>query len=186
ADQPPQAGRALPADHHGVRPHLPRHQDRRVQGEVRSPPGARSALPLRLPARRALPPGAGRGLLLALFLHDRAARPAHGRRGRPAQLPAAALLAGTLHLRVAQPARMHRPVLALRGHRLDLPVPAAVPDRGALVHQQRGDEMSSTMAEPAPAGHTPTRKPYFLTCAFLLVMTLITYVVAKFDLGPLN
>src|SRR5260370_13158086 len=46
--------------------------------------------------------------------------------------------------------------------------------------------MSSTMAEPAPAAHTPSRKPYFLTCAFLLVMTLITYVVAKFDLGPLN
>src|SRR5260370_32767049 len=46
--------------------------------------------------------------------------------------------------------------------------------------------MSSTMAEPAPAAHTPSRNPYFLTCAFLLVMTLITYVVAKFDLGPLN
>ncbi len=46
--------------------------------------------------------------------------------------------------------------------------------------------MSSTMAEPASTEHTPSRKPYFLTCAFLLVMTLITYVVAKFDLGPLN
>jgi cytochrome c oxidase subunit 4 len=46
--------------------------------------------------------------------------------------------------------------------------------------------MSSTTAEPAHAAHTPSRKPYFLTCAFLLVMTLITYVVAKFDLGPLN
>jgi len=48
--------------------------------------------------------------------------------------------------------------------------------------------MSSTMAEPAPAhaAHTPSRKPYFLTCGFLLVMTLITYVVARFDLGPLN
>jgi cytochrome c oxidase subunit 4 len=46
--------------------------------------------------------------------------------------------------------------------------------------------MSSTMAEPAHAAHTPSRKPYFLTCGFLLVMTLITYVVAKFDLGPLN
>ncbi len=34
--------------------------------------------------------------------------------------------------------------------------------------------------------HAPSRKPYFLTFGFLIVMTLITVVVAKFELGPLN
>jgi cytochrome c oxidase subunit 4 len=35
-------------------------------------------------------------------------------------------------------------------------------------------------------GHRPTRKPYFLTWAFLVVMTLVTVGVAEFNLGPLN
>lgn len=34
--------------------------------------------------------------------------------------------------------------------------------------------------------HTPSRKPYFLTFAFLIAMTFLTVVVAKFNLGPLN
>jgi cytochrome c oxidase subunit 4 len=34
--------------------------------------------------------------------------------------------------------------------------------------------------------HAPSRKPYFLTFGFLIVMTFVTVVVAKFNLGPLN
>lgn len=32
----------------------------------------------------------------------------------------------------------------------------------------------------------PSRKPYFITWAFLVVMTLATVIVAEFNLGPLN
>ena len=35
-------------------------------------------------------------------------------------------------------------------------------------------------------GHTPSRRPYFLTFGFLILMTCLTVVVAKFNLGPLN
>jgi cytochrome c oxidase subunit 4 len=35
-------------------------------------------------------------------------------------------------------------------------------------------------------GHAPSRKPYFLTWGFLVVMTLATVLVAGFNLGPLN
>jgi cytochrome c oxidase subunit IV len=42
------------------------------------------------------------------------------------------------------------------------------------------------MAEPDKQEHAPSRKPYFLTFGFLIVMTFITVVVAKFNLGPLN
>ena len=35
-------------------------------------------------------------------------------------------------------------------------------------------------------GHVPSRKPYFLTWGFLVVMTLATVLVAGFNLGPLN
>lgn len=34
--------------------------------------------------------------------------------------------------------------------------------------------------------HVPSRKPYFLTFGFLIVMTFVTVLVAKFNLGPLN
>ncbi|MBV8202690.1 MAG: cytochrome C oxidase subunit IV family protein [Acidobacteria bacterium] len=34
--------------------------------------------------------------------------------------------------------------------------------------------------------HTPSRMPYFLTFGFLITMTFITVLVAKFNLGPLN
>lgn len=55
-------------------------------------------------------------------------------------------------------------------------------------------EVSSQMAEhtpgsgggSAPHSHAPDRRPYFLTFGFLMVMTVATVVVAKFNLGPLN
>ena len=42
------------------------------------------------------------------------------------------------------------------------------------------------MAETETHPHAPSRKPYFLTFGFLIVMTFVTVVVAKFNLGPLN
>jgi cytochrome c oxidase subunit IV len=46
------------------------------------------------------------------------------------------------------------------------------------------------MAEPQTQtdahDHAPSRKPYFLTFGFLILMTAITVLVANFNLGPLN
>jgi cytochrome c oxidase subunit 4 len=42
------------------------------------------------------------------------------------------------------------------------------------------------MAENGTHAHAPSRKPYFLTWGFLMVMTALTVVVAEFNLGALN
>jgi cytochrome c oxidase subunit 4 len=42
------------------------------------------------------------------------------------------------------------------------------------------------MAAQDAHAHRPSRRPYFLTFGFLIVMTFITVVVARFNLGPLN
>jgi cytochrome c oxidase subunit 4 len=42
------------------------------------------------------------------------------------------------------------------------------------------------MSAHESGNHAPSRKPYFLTFGFLIVMTVLTVVVAKFNLGPLN
>jgi cytochrome c oxidase subunit 4 len=42
------------------------------------------------------------------------------------------------------------------------------------------------MAAQDTHAHRPSRLPYFLTFAFLIVMTFITVMVARFNLGPLN
>jgi cytochrome c oxidase subunit 4 len=50
-------------------------------------------------------------------------------------------------------------------------------------------EHATATRERAPEhgeGHAPSRKPYFLTWGFLVVMTLATVIVAEFNLGPLN
>jgi cytochrome c oxidase subunit 4 len=41
-------------------------------------------------------------------------------------------------------------------------------------------------AHGSQGSHAPSRKPYFLTFAFLAVMTVITYLVAQVNLGPFN
>jgi cytochrome c oxidase subunit 4 len=38
----------------------------------------------------------------------------------------------------------------------------------------------------ATQSHAPSRKPYFLTWAFLMIMTGLTVLVAEFNLGALN
>ena len=61
-------------------------------------------------------------------------------------------------------------------------------------HERDEPEVNSTMAEHATEerahedghGHVPSRKPYFLTWGFLVIMTLDTVLVAGFNLGPLN
>jgi cytochrome c oxidase subunit 4 len=42
------------------------------------------------------------------------------------------------------------------------------------------------MAAHESGAHAPSRKPYFLTFGFLVVMTLLTVLVAHYNLGPLN
>ena len=51
-------------------------------------------------------------------------------------------------------------------------------------HEPHGSPQAHDQAERD--AHTPSRKPYFLTFAFLITMTFLTVVVARFNLGPLN
>src|SRR5690606_27404055 len=91
------------------------------------------------------------------------------------------------HLRRAllQPGGSGGPVLALRRPGLDLPLPAALPDRLSL----RGTLTS--MASSSNNGtlnqhHVAPVFFYVLVFLGLIVGTVLTVVVAKFDLGPLN
>ena len=70
----------------------------------------------------------GAALHDVLLEHDRPARAAHGHRRRPADLDDLARLARRLRPRVLRPGRDHGPLLALRRHRLDLPLPVPLPD----------------------------------------------------------
>jgi cytochrome c oxidase subunit 4 len=42
------------------------------------------------------------------------------------------------------------------------------------------------MTEHESHAHAPSRKPYFLTWGFLMIMTGLTVLVAEQNLGPLN
>src|SRR5258705_121432 len=68
------ADRAVPAAHDRARRRVPRRQGRRVQGQVRAPPGARPALQRPRAAARGRRRAARAALLLALLRDDRAAR----------------------------------------------------------------------------------------------------------------
>ena len=71
------------------------------------------------------------------------------------------------------PVEIVGPLLALRRHRLDLPLPAALPDRAALsVHMS--------------AEHVVPVRTYLIIFAALIVLTALTTAVAFVDLGALN
>ena len=88
---------------------------------------------------------------------------------------------------VLQPGRSLRPLLALRRHRLDLPVPAAVParrasGRGAL----RTHEPSCPIVAHAPRTSSLRSATYVVVFVALFVATVLTYLVATQDFGWLN
>ena len=118
---------AVSRGHDGARRRVPRHQGCRVRRQVRAPPRAGAGLPLR--AGRARPRRAD--LLLALLRDDRPARAPHDHRARDHDVDASLGVDGPDHARVREPDRDQRPLLALRGHRVDLPVSAALPAREA-------------------------------------------------------
>src|SRR5262249_53286811 len=73
------------------------------------------------------------------------------------------------HEHLLQSDRDQRAVLALRRHRLDLPVPAPLSDRPARV-----------------TTHILPTRIYYAIFAILILCTGITVAVAFIDLGPLN
>ena len=80
-------------------------------------------------------------VLLALLHHDRAARRAHGDRHRPHDGDRDDGVEAQFYA-VLHAGRSVGPVLALRRHRLDLPVPAALPDRPPLSREWAGGPAS--------------------------------------------
>src|SRR5262249_34032306 len=74
-----------------------------------------------------------------------------------------------VHRRPQRPGGDRRPLLALRGHHLDLPVPAFLPDRHP--------PMSATIVP---------RRTYFAVFLGLVALTLATLGAASVDLGWLN
>ena len=84
----------------------------------------------------------------------------------------------TFDSRVLHAGRSGRPLLALRRHRLDFPVPAAVPDRAAL---SRGVRSLRSMS-----GHVAPKSMYYAVFAALMVGTALTVGVAFVDLGAMN
>src|SRR5262249_50835015 len=153
---------------------LPRHQGRRVHAEVPAPRGPRAAL--RRAARRGDPPAAAaaeRDVLLALLLHDGPPRGPHDHRRRAPDLAdrqgeARRVLAALQHAR-----RPRRPLLALRRHRLDLPVPPALPAREA-----------HAVTHESGTGGTP--KAYFAVFAALMGLTGLTVWASFLHLGVWN
>ena len=111
------------------------------------------------------PAPAERDVLLALLLHDRAARPPHDHRHRPAPWLIAAGAARRVLGAVQHAGRHGRAVLALRGHRLDLPLPASLPSREA--HAVSGHGSNSGQGHGALGA-------YFAVFAALMVFTGLT------------
>src|ERR1035438_2955587 len=84
-----------------------------------------------------VPPGGyrrtrpGATVLLAVFHHDRTARPAHGGGRRPDVVSPVASVRRQVHAEVLYTGGHRRALLALCRHCLDLSVPAALSDRGS-------------------------------------------------------
>src|SRR5262249_7351423 len=112
---------------HGVH----RDQGRRVPRQVGARSRAGAVLPLG--ARRR---PAGADLLLAVLRDDGLPRAPHADRLRPPPLAPERRPSRPVRSRVLRARRGRRALLALRRHRLDLPLPAPLPDRSSLVGHQ--------------------------------------------------
>src|SRR5262249_26487954 len=113
--------------HGAARGGVPGHQELRVLAQVPRAPRPRAAL------RVGRPRGApGGDLLLALLRADRAPRPPHGHRARHHGLALLDGVVGSRQLRLPRAGRDLRALLALRRHRLDLPLSPPLPDRPPL------------------------------------------------------
>src|SRR5580700_6740432 len=91
-----------------------------------------SRLRLHHPSRMGRGRPARAHVLLLLFLYDRIARVAHDHRTRPAHRSYGHGAPRPVHAGVLRAARSERPLLALRGHRVDLSLSAALSHWRAL------------------------------------------------------
>src|SRR4029453_5723467 len=149
---------------HGARGRVPRHQGRRVLPQVRGAPRAGRDVPVRA---RASAPRAD--FFLALLHHDRPPRDPHDHRDWRAARDVDLGMARPDYERLCRADRDQRPLLALRRHRVDLPVPAAVSDREARM-----------------SPHIVPTRVYYLIFAILMICTALTVGIAFVDLGPFN
>src|SRR5262249_29352359 len=171
--------RGLAPPDHPARGDVPDREVLRVPREDRPLPGgrlprgvppARPALRRRGPAPRGRGRPRGSALLLALLRDDRSPRGAHDH--RPAHPGPARGDGGARPLQrgLAHPGGADRALLALRGHRLDLPLPAPLPDRAPLM-----------------AGHhVVSWRLYVFIFVALAVLTAVTVFAAGVDFGPFN
>src|SRR5262249_35983254 len=152
------------------RQHVPGHQELRVLAQVPGRHGARAALHLRGPRGEA-----GGAVPLDLLHDDRVARAAHGDRHRHHGVAPARRARRPVRARVPQPGRGGRALLALRRRGLDIPLPAPLPDRSALMDEQH-------------ASHAPSASvtSYVVVFLVLMALTALTTRIAFIDLGRLN
>src|SRR5262249_38624210 len=112
-------------------------------------------------------------LLLALLRDDGLPRAPHDHRLRPPRLALPRCAPRPLRPDLLRAGRGGRPLLALRRHRVDLPLPAPLPDRTALM-------------TTATRHRGPTIGVYLAVFTTLMVLTGLTVAAATVDMGRLN
>src|SRR5207249_4935611 len=154
----------LPCCHDGARSNLSWRQVPRVLPQV--PGTSHPRCEFQLLRRLSAPSGA---VHLFLLRTDRPPRAPHDHRARSADGDDGLRVARTIFIRALRADRGGWAVLALRGHRLDFPVPAAVSSGSASM-----------------TARTLSLKSYLIVFGMLVVLTVVTTGVAYVDLGFFN
>src|SRR5262249_35853673 len=152
---------------------LSRRQGLRVPSQV-----GRGPVPRKVVLRSARC-AAAEDLLLAVLRDDGASRHAHDHRHGNHDLHRYAGAARRVHVALVHSGGDDGPVLALRRPGVDLPVPAAVPDRTSLTGETK---MSSSHAYDPSA----TVRSYLLVFGALMLCTALTVAAAFVNMGALN
>ena len=149
-------------------------KDDRVHRQVQAPPRAGPALPVDGAVSRRRPRCSTRSTSCMTGLHA-----LHMVIGLGIMTVIAVMAwRGKFDAQLLHAGRSLRPLLALRRHRLDLPVPAAVPDRRAL---RRGPLRQSCLVITLLR-----KKLYYLVFAALIVGTVLTSSRRSSTSGPFN
>src|SRR5262249_46581685 len=116
-------------------------------------------------------------VLPVLLRDDRAARDPHGGRHRRADVPVRAGLPGHDRAGEVRGDRGDQPVLALRGHRLDVPAAAVIP--GGAAHPPVGRLTTRTRGRPMhEADDQPPVTTYYTTFAVIAALMVVTVLVS--------
>src|SRR5207245_309203 len=124
----------------------------------------------------------GGDLLFPLLRDDGPPRTPHGHRHRPDDGASRARAPRSIQPRLLRAGRDLGPLLALRGHRVDLPVPAALSHR-ETPEMSRQSTLDSRQTETE---HVVPVRVYVGIFVALLVLTATTTAIAFVDLGPWN